>query len=110
MDKVKQGIWKYFGTLIMDRDTKNGGQAKVSLGRLFLTILLIVAVLIWTGVVTGKDGQPELPSTMVTVLMSLMVYVLGSKGVGAYAGAKKETAEIERQKIGLGEEPGHMPD
>jgi len=67
---VKDWVFKYVGTLFMDQ--KNGSYT-MSLGRVLLTCLSGFAIYIW--VHKGTD----VPSGMLTFLMSMAGYVLGTK-------------------------------
>jgi hypothetical protein len=71
MLKVKKVTFNFFGALFMDIDAKTG-EAKLSLGRFITLVSFIFAMGFWW-------RNVEIPSSLLTVLMSSMGYVLGSK-------------------------------
>ena len=72
-------------------EKKLEGGYKFSLGRILLLIVFTVAVIMWVGVM-------EIPSTMLTVLLVLIGYNLGSKALTAIEMIKKDPKTGERSK------------
>ena len=78
MKKLGRAIWNglrgiFYGLLY--EDTPAGGK-KFSLGRTGLVVLLGIAIGIW---LTGAN----IPTTMLTVLLTFVGYALGTKGLAA---------------------------
>ena len=78
MKKMFNAIWNalrgmFYGLLY--EDTSAGGK-KFSLGRTGLVVLLGIAIGIW---LTGAN----IPTSMLTVLLTFLGYTLGSKGLAA---------------------------
>ena len=73
---------------------------KLSVGRLLLISVFILAVVRWS---QGVD----IPSTMVTVLMSLLAYIMGGKVVGNVSetikGVKGVVSQV-KEVTGIGSE------
>lgn len=74
IDALKHHSWKWIGSLFMDQ--KNGHQA-MSLGRLAFVAMLLQAQWIWS----GFSDQTDLAPGQLTVLLSLLGYVIGSKAI-----------------------------
>jgi hypothetical protein len=72
MTAIKSLLFKLLGALVMEKE--RDGSAKVSLGRVILIVVFGLAVWRWCQGV-------EIQQTMLTVLMSSMGYVLGSKAI-----------------------------
>ena len=76
---VKNWVWKYGGSLLMDE--KEDGSA-LSLGRVAFWATFLPALWMWAPI--GLAGSVEIPSSMVTVLLSTLGYNLGTKGVHVF--------------------------
>jgi hypothetical protein len=68
LDKILQGIF-------YEKTPENS--VKFSLGRLLLVCLFVAAMIMWS---TGRD----IPSTMLTVLLTFIGYNFGTKAVTAF--------------------------
>lgn len=79
LDTIKSVAWKYLGGAIAD--AKNGEQV-ISLGR--------VAFLVWYGQATylwqTMPADRDLPASMLTIGISLLAYVTGTKVLDAVRG------------------------
>ncbi len=78
MKKMFNAIWNalrgmFYGLLY--EDTPAGGK-KFSLGRTGLVVLMGIAISIWL-------GGANIPTTMLTVLLTFVGYALGTKGLAA---------------------------
>jgi hypothetical protein len=74
---VKKWIWKYGGTLLMER--KENGEYTMSLGRVALCVLLVQAMWKWSQ--ATPEAVVDLPPGMKETLFFLMAYNFGSKGL-----------------------------
>ncbi len=78
MDAVKGFLWRYIGGAFADN--KNGEKV-ASLGR--------VAFVVWFGQATYKwqtmTASEDLPDSMMTIGLSLLAFVTGTKLIGAIA-------------------------
>jgi len=96
-------IWKLFGALFTDREPD--GTVKISLGRAFLVVLMAISVCIWVGWLDISTSY-EIPNSLQTILMSLMVYVFGTKvkdGVRGYIN-NKPLSSTEQKPLAASEE------
>lgn len=82
MEKLRGGLWKYFGAMIME--TKEGQQA-LSLTRLLAIALFVVMVLMWTGVIPFPGEAKDVPMSMVGTFGAL----IGIKGLKSAVEAYK---------------------
>ena len=74
MNKFLTFLKKIFEGLLYEQTENN--QTKFSIGRLFLFVLFISAMIVWLG---GSD----IPGTMLTVLLTFVGYNMGSKALTA---------------------------
>ena len=72
--QVRFFIWKYLGTLVMER-TAHEGTYVMSLGRAALVVVLIGGMTIWMG------KQVDIPASMERTLGFLLAFVFGSRGL-----------------------------
>lgn len=76
--KLRYWVWKYCGTLVMDRNPD--GDYVMSLGRVSTAALLAQSMWRW-----GAAGT-DLPDSMKQTLWILLAYNLGSKGIAVAHG------------------------
>ena len=72
--QVRFFIWKYMGTLVMER-TAHEGTYVMSLGRVSLLLVLMGGMWIW------MDKQVDIPASMERTLGFLLAFVFGSRGL-----------------------------
>jgi hypothetical protein len=72
--QVRFFIWKYVGTLVMER-TAHEGTYVMSMGRVALALVLIGGMTIWMG------KQVDIPASMERTLGFLLAFVFGSRGL-----------------------------